>query len=115
MERRGDQSDEHVRSLRDASLLGYRLSQARGFRVVNDKGDELGVLERMRYERHSDRPDEIIVRTGLIRRRRAVLPFESVLSVDVGRGVVQVRAGGPARVQHSTTPPPRPPPSSSAS
>lgn len=86
---------ERARSLRHASLLGYHLSQAHGFRVLEAGGPELGVLENLRYGRHAEYPDEIVVRRGrLLRRRRLAIPFAAVESVDARARVVRVRRPG---------------------
>jgi hypothetical protein len=89
------QEDGRARSLRHASLLGYHLSQAHGFRVVEAGGSDIGVLESLRYGRHADYPDEIVVRRGrLLRRRRRALPFAAVASVDARARIVTVRLPG---------------------
>lgn len=79
------------RSIRDAGLLGYHLTFARGFRVVTVGGLELGVLESLRYERYAEFPDRIVVRRGRLRKRRVELGFELVDSVDVRARLVRVR------------------------
>lgn len=86
------QDGDRSRPLRHASLLGYHLARAHGLRVVEAGGRELGYLENLRYGRHSEYPDEIIVRRGrFLRRRRLTIPFAAVESVDARARVVTVR------------------------
>ena len=84
--------DAARRTLRDAALLGYHLTFAQGFRVVDLEGDELGVLDSLRYERHAEFPEEIVVRTGWLRRRRHTIPFARVDSVDTRSQTVKIRS-----------------------
>src|SRR3990172_2326824 len=53
--------------------IGRLLASAKGYRVLSSEGRFLGLLDHVRYERHSDHPDELVLRrgTGLWRRRRA--------------------------------------------
>jgi hypothetical protein len=75
----GDQSAEQ--SPRRQADLGRLLAAAEGYRVVASDGTHLGWLDHVRYERHTDRPDEIVVRRrGPLKRRRA-LPFSAVEAV----------------------------------
>jgi sporulation protein YlmC with PRC-barrel domain len=71
------------RSLRDAALLGYRLSQAHGFDVITSDGRKLGRLQRLRYERHAEYPEELIVHRGrLLWKRDQHIPFHRVEHVE---------------------------------
>lgn len=52
-------------------------------------GAQLGWLDRVRYERHADHPDEIVVRRrGLLPRRRRAVPFGAVEAVKPGERTV---------------------------
>jgi hypothetical protein len=87
--------NEDPRSFRDASNLGYFLSQARGFRVVARDGHMLGILESLRYGLHADYPDELIVRRRRFPRKRMIsIPFDAVLSVAIRNREVHVRQTG---------------------
>jgi hypothetical protein len=67
------------------------LAAAEGYRVVAGDGAHLGWLDHVRYERHADHPDEIVVRRrGLLPRRRAV-PFSAVEAVRPRERSVVVR------------------------
>ncbi len=67
--------------LRDRGELGRLLASAEGYLVLDEEGRACGRIDHIRYERHADYPDEIVVRRGLFRQRR-VLPFETVAAVD---------------------------------
>jgi hypothetical protein len=71
--------------------------------VVALDGREIGVLENVRYEKHADHPDDILIRRRhLLRDRYATVSFEDVANVDpegervylaVPSNVVQWRRG----------------------
>jgi hypothetical protein len=50
--------------------LGRLLAAAEGYQVLTSSGRRMGRVAHVRYERHADRPDEIVVRG----RRLPVLP-----------------------------------------
>jgi hypothetical protein len=76
----GDERSE--RSDRTQAELGRLLAAAEGYRVLAGDGTHLGWLDHVRYERHADHPDEIVVRSRrLLARRRCVLPFSAVAEV----------------------------------
>ena len=77
-------------SLRQLSELGSYVAKAHGYRVVSAAGRTVGVLAGLRYGRHSDYPDELLLRGGLLRRGR-VLPFAAVHGVDRRARVVRLR------------------------
>ena len=67
---------------RTQAELGRRLAVAGGYRVLASDGTHLGWLDHVRYLRHADHPDEIIVRgRRLLATRRRVLPFSAVAEV----------------------------------
>ena len=68
--------------LRKLSELGRLLASAESYAVLDRAGKQLGRVDHVRYERHTDRPDEIVVRRGWPRRRRLVVPFQAVQEVD---------------------------------
>jgi hypothetical protein len=70
--------------------LGRLLASAEGYLVLDERGSACGRLDHVRYERHADYPDEIVVRRGLFRQRR-VLPFEAVSAVDRKNKTVLLR------------------------
>ena len=85
----GDESVEQ--GLRRQAELGRLLAAAGGYRVVASDGAQLGWLDHIRYERHVDRPDEIVIRRrGLFPRRRA-LPFAAVEGVRPSERTVVLR------------------------
>jgi hypothetical protein len=74
------------RERRDIVQLGARLANADGFRVIALDGREVGSLENVLYERHTDHPDEILVRKRiLLWDRYATVSFEQVANVDPER------------------------------
>ncbi len=76
----GDESAEQ--SLRRQAELGRLLAAAEDYRVLASDGARIGWLDYVRYERHADHPDEIVVRRrGLLPKRRRVLPFGAVEAV----------------------------------
>ena len=53
------------------------------YRVVTRDDQSLGVVERLRYERHAEYPEEIVIRSGrLFWKRNRHIPFDAVESVD---------------------------------
>ena len=69
--------------------LGARLADAEGFQVVALDGRVVGEVEHVRYQRHADHPDEIVIRRRVfVWRRRGVIPFEAVGNVDPDRARV---------------------------
>jgi hypothetical protein len=90
-ERSGDERSE--RSHRTQAELGRLLAAAEGYRVLGSDGTHVGWLDHVRYERHADHPDEVIVRSrGLLARRRRALPFSAVEEVQPGERTVVLRA-----------------------
>ena len=75
---------------RERGELGRLLASAEGYLVLDENGRSCGRLDHVRYERHADHPDEIVVRRGLLRQRRA-LAFEAVEDVDVKNETVRLR------------------------
>ena len=63
-----------------------------GYLVLASDGRHVGVVDHVRYERHADHPDEIVVRRRnvLVRRWRAI-PFDSVRAVDQRERTVTLR------------------------
>jgi hypothetical protein len=80
------------RSDRTQAELGRLLAVAGGYRVLASDGTHLGWLDHVRYERHADHPDEIIVRSRrLLARRRRVFLFSAVAEVRQRDSTVVVR------------------------
>ena len=80
------------RSDRTEAELGRLLAVAGRYRVLASDGTHLGWLDYIRYERHADHPDEIVVRSRrLLARRRRVLPFSAVAEVRQRERTVVVR------------------------
>jgi len=86
----GDERSE--RSARTQAELGRLLAAAGGYRVLASDGTHVGWLDHVRYERHVDHPDEIVVRSRrLLARRRRVLPFSAVADVRQRQRTVVLR------------------------
>ncbi len=88
----GGGDERGVRSDKSKAELGRLLAVAGGYRVLASDGTYLGWLDHVRYERHVDHPDEIVVRgRRLFTRRRRVLPFSAVADVRQRERTVVVR------------------------
>ena len=70
--------------------MAARLANAEGYDVCAADGQSLGQVDHLRYEKHADHPDSLIIRRGvLFWKRWASIPFEAVQSVDTeGRSVI---------------------------
>ena len=78
--------------LGESSRRGRLLAGSPGYRVVSREGRDVGVVNHVRYERHSDHPDEIILRRRrTLRKRLRAIPFDAVETVDPRRGTVILR------------------------
>jgi hypothetical protein len=90
--RRGVGDGDAEQDLRRRADLGRLLAAAEGYRVVTSDGAHLGWLDHVRYERHADHPDEIVVRRrGLLLRRRRAVPFSAVEAVMPSERTVVLR------------------------
>jgi hypothetical protein len=76
--------------LRERGEIGRLLASAEGYLVLDEEGRPFARLDHVRYGRHTDYPDELVVRRGLFR-RRLVLPFEAVAAVDGKNETVLLR------------------------
>ena len=91
-------SDESGEQRRLRAALGRGLAGAEGFRVVGSGGERVGWLDHVRYERHADYPDVLVVRRrGLLSGRRRLIPFGAVEAVRPEERTVIVRVEGQAR------------------
>jgi hypothetical protein len=85
------------RERKDIVRLGARLANAEDFRIVTLDGREIGVLENVRYEKHADHPDDILIRRRyLLWDRYATIGFEDVANVDPERERVYLRISSSA-------------------
>jgi hypothetical protein len=75
---------------RERAEIGRLLASAEGYLVLDEEARPFARLDHVRYERHTDYPDELVVRRGLFR-RRLVLPFEAVAAVDGKNKTVLLR------------------------
>jgi hypothetical protein len=79
-------------SEQSANELGRLLAAAQGYTVFTHQGAAVGSLERVRYETQVSHPDDIVVCSrGLFRRRRCTFPFESVYAVSAREAKVVLR------------------------
>jgi hypothetical protein len=99
---RGPSDHEGIeQSPRRQAELGRLLAAAAGYRVVASDGRQVGALDHVRYRRHADHPDEIIVRRRvLFPKRRRALPFSAVEAVKVRERTVVLRLDSSA-LEHS--------------
>jgi hypothetical protein len=71
------------RDRNDILKLGRRLANSIGFRVIALDGRDMGVLDHVRYEQHTDHPDEVVFRRRRFLRERLVsVRFEQIANVD---------------------------------
>jgi hypothetical protein len=76
---------ETERERDDVVRLGARLAAAEGFRVVALDGRIVGEVEHVRYRRHADHPDDVVIRRRiLLWHRRGIVRFDEVSTVDPG-------------------------------
>ena len=71
--------------------LGRLLAAAEGYAVLDASGRQLGRVDRVRYERYTDRPDEIVVRSGWLWKRELVVPLDAIETVDRATSTVRLR------------------------
>jgi hypothetical protein len=87
----GSRDESTAGNNRTKSELGRLLAAAEGYRVFAS-GKPIGWVDHVRYERHADHPDEIIVRSrGLLGARRRAVAFEGVGEVRPSERIVVVR------------------------
>ena len=87
----GSRDESTGRNNRAEAELGRLLAAAEGYRVFAS-GKQIGWVDHVRYERHADHPDEIIVRSrGLLGTRRRALAFAAVEEVRPRERTVVVR------------------------
>jgi hypothetical protein len=88
----GEDERAGERNHRAEAELGRLLAAAEGYRVLSSDGTLVGWLGHVRYERHADHPDEIIVRSRrLLARRWRALPFSAVEEVKPGERSIVLR------------------------
>jgi hypothetical protein len=78
----------------------YRLSSCVGFAAF-DPGGRIGVVADLRYGSRSDRPDFLVIRRGLVRRRRISIPVEQVVEIDTAGRKVVVHGAAVGRIRWS--------------
>jgi len=78
----------------------YRLSNCGGFAAF-DPGGRIGVVTDLHYGSRSDRPDFLVIRRGLVRRRRISIPVEQVVEIDMAGRKVVVHGAGVGRIRWS--------------
>jgi len=76
---------------RGLAELGRLLAAADGYAVFDASGRQLGRVDRVRYERHTDRPDEVVVRRGWLWKRELIVPLEAIEAVDRATSTIRLR------------------------
>jgi sporulation protein YlmC with PRC-barrel domain len=85
------EANDGVSSRKQVARLGQLLAASAGYQVRTAEGKGLGRVENVRYERHADRPDEIVVRApGLLRGRKRTYPLSAVQEVVPRERVVVI-------------------------
>jgi hypothetical protein len=99
-----ESGEASVESLKREAELGRLLAAAEGYRVLASDGATIGWLDHVRYERHADHPDEIVVRRhALLTKRRRAFPFSAVAEVRPRQRAVVLRVGRNARAHPPAT------------
>ncbi|MGZ4371755.1 MAG: hypothetical protein ACXVRK_02905 [Gaiellaceae bacterium] len=80
----------------------YWLKRCEGFSVEGPDGD-LGVVSEVHYRSQLDRPDELVVRSGLLGNRLTVVPVSEVIEVRPEAGRIVLNASH-ARRSHTRFP-----------
>ena len=70
--------------------LGYWLARCEGFRVEAPAG-RLGTVSALRWESRADRPDRLVVRTGLLNRRELELQPAEIERIVPGQKLVVLK------------------------
>jgi hypothetical protein len=71
------------RDRNDILTIGRRLADSTGFRVIALDGRDVGVLDHVRYEQHTEHPDEVLFRRRrFLRERLMSVPFDQIAKVD---------------------------------
>ena len=78
----------------------YRLSSCVGFAAF-DSGGRIGVVADLHYGSRSDRPDFLVIRRGLLRRRRISIPVDQVVQIDMAGRKVVVQGAPVGRIRWS--------------
>ena len=84
---RDEELPPYQRSTRDDD---YWLRQCEGFVVVS-AGGRVGVVERLRFDSSTDRPDHLVIRAGRIGRRQLEISVDQVEEVIPRRQLIRVR------------------------
>jgi hypothetical protein len=80
------------RNSREDAELGRRLAASARYAVRASDGRDVGFVEHVRYERHAEHPDEIVIaQRRLLRRDRRTVPFSAVESVEPRARTVSLR------------------------
>ena len=64
------------------------LQRTIGYLVADARGRVVGRVECLMYGRAADVPDALSVRSGLLSRRRRLVPAEAIREIDGSNGVV---------------------------
>jgi hypothetical protein len=83
--------DVEIDAKRQAEL-GRLLSAASGYEVRRADGKKLGYLDHVRYQGHTDYPDEIVIRRRRPWPRVFALPLAAVGGVDARAQTVTLRS-----------------------
>ena len=78
----------------------YWLARCEGWQVTTPNG-RLGSVRRLLYGTRLDRPDALIIQTGLFKRRRLVVPTETVSEVLPSQGKLRL-ASEPIEMDFAT-------------
>jgi hypothetical protein len=86
---------ERELSVAEAARLGRLLAASQGYQVRSREGQRLGLVDHIRYERHSDHPDEVVVRRpyALLFKPRFAIRFQEVERIDPRERTVTLRIG----------------------
>lgn len=73
------------------SALAFDLRRTSGFLVADARGRVVGRVEGPMYGTSPETPDALAVRFGFLKRRRRLVPADSIEQIDDGSRVIGLR------------------------
>jgi hypothetical protein len=73
------------------SAIAYDLRRTRGYLVADKRGRLVGRVESPMYGTSPDKPDALSVRGGFLKRRRKLVPADTIEQIDGASGVIGLR------------------------
>ena len=73
------------------AAVALDLTRTTGFRVADNSGRLVGVVECPMYGTYPDVPDALSVRSGRFSRHRRLVPADTIAQIDPSAGIVALR------------------------